>query len=87
MSEKQKRVAIDIGLLEEHAPTAHAEIFSPDFCYRECLLAPDEAAAIKMARAAQVLDRLPSGTLVLPGAVSCACLRSGPCSVACGGSH
>ena len=61
-----------IGLLEEHAPTAHAEIFSPDFCYRECLLAPDEAAAIKMARAAQVppsklSDLVAAGRLPAPG--------------------
>lgn len=41
-----------VGLLEDLEPNRHAALFAHDYCYRECLRAPDAATASKLARAA-----------------------------------
>ena len=61
-----------VGLLEEDDPGCHSERYSPDFCYRECMTAPDEATAAKMARAAaapasKLAEMVASGRLPSPG--------------------
>jgi short subunit dehydrogenase-like uncharacterized protein len=61
-----------VGLIEEDAPDLHASRHSIDFGYRERQLAPDEATAKKMARAAQAPaskreELVAAGRLPAPG--------------------
>ena len=61
-----------VGLFEEASPSYHADLYAMDFGYRERMLAPDEAAAAKMSRAALVPaskleDLVAAGRLPSPG--------------------